>query len=269
MATEFDSGLEPDNEEENESHLVGLYNGTVVDNADPLELGRVRVNISGLIDPASAWALPAGTLGGGSAARGFYAPPDIEADVFVMFAQGDVDSPVYWSGYWGIPDAGTETPGPEPAAGKSERVKIKTFETARFQMVFDERDGELKWFILDKESSDLLELSDGDGFKLVTAKKFEVVAAGDASVAAGGDASVSAGGAMDLSASGNVGVTGAQIQLNGSIPVGRVGDAVQVTIPPGIYHVTNPFAGPPTIPAPLPIIVTGVIIAGSATVKAG
>jgi len=52
------------------------------------------------------------------------------------------------------------------------------------------------------------------------------------------------------------------------LPVSRETDSVQVTIPPNTVHITNPVQpGPPTIPNPTPITVTGVITSGSSNVK--
>ena len=47
----------------------GFYDGVVVDNRDPLRVGRVRVRIPGLVEPFSSWALPMANPGGGSDSR--------------------------------------------------------------------------------------------------------------------------------------------------------------------------------------------------------
>lgn len=264
MPTEFDA-ME-------DVRYAGLYLGVVTHNDDPRTLGRVRIRIPGLIEPFSAWALPLGTIGGGAAQRGFYDPPDVGADVAVMFHQGDTDAPVYWSGHWGLPDAGAETPTrPLEESDPKLAPQAKTYETARFQMVFDDRESAKTWFILDKQTGDVVEMSDANGIRVQSKGVVRVEAAGNVEVeSTGGQVSVDASGAVDVNAGGNVTVDGSQILLNGAIPVGRVGDAVQVTIPPGIFHVTNPVQpGPPTIPAPVPVTVPGVIVSGSGTVKAG
>src|SRR5215831_13124728 len=81
MAGEFDT---------DDPRYTALYIGHVVDRADPEGLGRVRVRIPGLVEPASAWAYPLGTLGGGSDRRGFFCVPEQGAEVGVLFCQGDV-----------------------------------------------------------------------------------------------------------------------------------------------------------------------------------
>src|SRR6185503_13488238 len=82
-----------------DQRLLGLHVGHVVDRADPLKLGRVRIRIPGLIQAASAWAFPLGTLGGGSDRRGFFAVPEDGAEVGVLFQEGDVERPYYLSGH--------------------------------------------------------------------------------------------------------------------------------------------------------------------------
>ena len=159
-----------------EVHFVGLYTGVVVDNKDPEGLGRVRLRIPGLLEPTSNWAFPIGTLGGGSAQRGFYSPPDIEADVAVLFLQGDVDAPYYFAGHWGKPDAGPETPGPAQGLTGEEATQVKAFETARYQMVWDERPGQEVFRVLDKETGDFVEMDATDGITLKSAVKAVVVA---------------------------------------------------------------------------------------------
>ena len=142
MATEFDEDLS-DDAESDEIHYVGLYAAQVVNVEDPLELGRVKFTIPGMVEPEGAWAFPVGTISGGSKNRGFYDVPDKGADIVVQFIQGDIEQPVYWGGWWGNTDAGRETPGPTETAGKSVRPKIKAYETERFLLLFDENENKL------------------------------------------------------------------------------------------------------------------------------
>jgi uncharacterized protein involved in type VI secretion and phage assembly len=134
------------------------YEGTVADNADPLRLGRVRVRIPGVCEPASAWALPFGGAGAGSKQRGFYDPPDVGADVLVFFIAGDVDRPRYTPGHWGAPGGAAETPGSAADEGSpGEAVKIKAYETDRYKVEFDHRVGKTRMVFLDKTSGDMIE----------------------------------------------------------------------------------------------------------------
>lgn len=93
---------------------VGLINGfvwgTVVDDKDPLGIGRVRVRIEGMFEPAHPeWVLPLGWPGAGLPSQGSKYSTKIGAQVAVIFENGDPDStPGYLTAPYGasegIPD---------------------------------------------------------------------------------------------------------------------------------------------------------------------
>ncbi len=136
---------------------TALYVGVVVDNADPLKLGRVRVKVQGLVEKSN-WAFPLGTFGGGTKQRGGFRPPKKGADVGVMFNAGDVDAPYYLCGHWGEGEAPdyltTEDVAPEDAD------KVMVWEGDRYEVVADERPGKERFRIRDKKSNDEI-LMDG------------------------------------------------------------------------------------------------------------
>jgi len=90
--------------------FMGLYVGQVVDRDDPEGLGRVKVNVPGLLEPSSTWAWPLGSPGGGTAQRGTFDPPAVEATVGVLFNQGEVEEPYYMTGPWGAPGGTSDIP---------------------------------------------------------------------------------------------------------------------------------------------------------------
>ena len=135
-----------------DQRLLGLHIGHVVDRADPLKLGRVRIRIPGLIQDASAWAFPLGTLGGGSDRRGFFAVPEKDAEVGVLFQEGDVERPYYLAGHWGMPGGSTEIPSAAQGLSRAETPQIRVLETRRFLLVFDDRAGHETLRIEDKAS---------------------------------------------------------------------------------------------------------------------
>ncbi len=177
MAGEFDT---------DDPRFTALYIGEVVDREDPEGIGRVRVRIPGLVEPASSWAFPLGTVGGGSAQRGFFAVPEKGAEVGVFFHQGDVDHPYYLSGHWGKPDGKAEVPEPVKDLSKEDAPKVRAFETDRFLLVFDDRSGSEKLLLKDKATEDLILIEAATGIRIKTAKDVMVEVEGNVVVTAGG-----------------------------------------------------------------------------------
>lgn len=133
----------------------GPYHGKVVDNVDPEGGRRVRCIVPGLIEPASAWALPR-TFGGGAPKRGGHRVPEIGADVIVEFLGGDPERPIYSGGHWGwATDDGNEVP--TAANGVPDSEQITVFEGKRLSVMLDEREGKQKLVLEDKRTGDSIQ----------------------------------------------------------------------------------------------------------------
>ena len=79
----------------------GKYRGTVVNNLDPQQIGRILVmvpDVSGLVP--SSWAMPCVPIAGKQ--MGTYCVPQVGAGVWVEFEQGDPDYPIWVGGFWGV-----------------------------------------------------------------------------------------------------------------------------------------------------------------------
>lgn len=133
--------------------LLGLHIGRVVDTKDPKGVGRVRVQIPGLIE-LSAWARPIGGLLGASPQRGAHFVPNVDATVGILFHMGDVDSPYYLAGAPGasVPDIGEEVPQFAKDQPIKDRDKIRVIETDYFVIAIDDRPTHLD---VDGETPDL------------------------------------------------------------------------------------------------------------------
>jgi uncharacterized protein involved in type VI secretion and phage assembly len=83
------------------NRYYGIYRATVVNNIDPMQLGRITVICPdvGSITP-STWATPCVPLAGKQ--MGTFMVPQIGAGVWLQFEGGDPDFPVWTGGWWGI-----------------------------------------------------------------------------------------------------------------------------------------------------------------------
>jgi uncharacterized protein involved in type VI secretion and phage assembly len=79
----------------------GIYRGTVINNIDPMMLGRIMATVpdAGGIIP-STWATPCVPLAGKQ--MGTFMVPQIGSGVWIQFEAGDPDRPVWSGGWWGI-----------------------------------------------------------------------------------------------------------------------------------------------------------------------
>ena len=86
--------------------FYGKYRGTVINNLDPLLIGRIQAivpDVSGLLP--SSWAMPCVPVAGIN--MGVFTVPPIGAGVWMEFERGDPDYPIWVGGYWG---SSAETP---------------------------------------------------------------------------------------------------------------------------------------------------------------
>src|SRR6266508_1820913 len=115
-----------------DQRLHGMFVGFVVDRNDPEQLGRVRCCIPGVMEPHGPWAWPLGTVGGGSKNRGFFAVPEVGAEVAVFFNQGSADEPYYLPAHWGRPGGDSEVP--EEARRTPPDNRVLATETFRIEI---------------------------------------------------------------------------------------------------------------------------------------
>jgi len=79
--------------------FFGKYRGMVIQNIDPMQMGRIMVQVT---DPSnlipSTWAMPCVPFAG--IQNGFFVVPAIGSGVWIEFEHGDLDYPVWTGGYW-------------------------------------------------------------------------------------------------------------------------------------------------------------------------
>ncbi|MEP6762799.1 MAG: phage baseplate assembly protein V [Gemmatimonadaceae bacterium] len=76
----------------------GKYRGMVLNNIDPMQMGRIMVQVPDVLGPLpSSWAMPCFPVTGKQ--MGFWSIPQIGTGVWVEFEGGNPDYPI-WSGAW-------------------------------------------------------------------------------------------------------------------------------------------------------------------------
>ena len=112
-------------------HFFGKYRGTVSDNADPTNRGRIKVKVPAVLGAVEAWAMPCVPYAGPSV--GFYSLPPVGAGVWVEFEAGDPSYPIWTGCFWGdgeLPD--------------SSGASVKIWKTDKVTMRIDDNADELK-----------------------------------------------------------------------------------------------------------------------------
>ncbi len=78
--------------------FYGKYRGKVLDNIDPLFLGRIIAIVPAVSDLPLTWAMPCTPYAGEQV--GFYAIPPIDANVWIEFEAGDPNKPIWVGCFW-------------------------------------------------------------------------------------------------------------------------------------------------------------------------
>ena len=77
----------------------GKYRGTVLNNIDPMQLGRIQVMIPDVLGTTpSNWAMPCVPLAGNQ--MGVYLVPQVGSSVWMEFEQGNADDPIWTGSFW-------------------------------------------------------------------------------------------------------------------------------------------------------------------------
>lgn len=87
----------------NSNKYYGKYRGVVVNNIDPMRMGRLQITVPDVLSLIpSTWAEPCVPLAGPTGPpMGVYLVPPIGAGVWVEFEQGDPNYPIWVGCRWG------------------------------------------------------------------------------------------------------------------------------------------------------------------------
>jgi uncharacterized protein involved in type VI secretion and phage assembly len=87
----------------NKRKFYGKYRGIVLNNVDPMKMGRLKVQVPDVagLSPSS-WAMPCVPIAG--IQNGMVALPIIGSGVWIEFEQGDLDHPIWTGCFWRTAD---------------------------------------------------------------------------------------------------------------------------------------------------------------------
>ena len=81
--------------------FYGKYRGTVVNNIDPEQRGRILAIVPAVSNVVpTSWAMPCVPMAGKQ--QGAFMVPQVGAGVWIEFEGGDPDKPIWVGGFWGI-----------------------------------------------------------------------------------------------------------------------------------------------------------------------
>jgi uncharacterized protein involved in type VI secretion and phage assembly len=162
-------------------HFFGKYRGTVSDNADPTNRGRLKVKVPSVLGTVESWAMPCVPYAG--AGVGFYSLPEPGTGIWVEFEAGDVSFPIWTGCFW----ADGELPDPGGAP-------IKIWKTGKLTIRMDD---------------------DADELKLATTSNSTVTLAADIKSKKGGSThTVGSSGVVSVSGAGKVEVGASGVKVN-------------------------------------------------------
>lgn len=136
-----------------ERRFYGKYRGIVIDNQDPLKLGRLKVKVPSVLggDIVTGWATPCAPYGG-AANQGFLFIPDIGAGVWIEFEEGDLEFPIWAGTFWSRPNSETEIPKPNQGSDGTEQGAVQDPPTSK---------------VIKTAKGHTLQLEDADGGEMI------------------------------------------------------------------------------------------------------
>lgn len=134
----------------------GKYRGFVVDNEDPENLGRISARVPSVLgNEVSGWALPCAPFGGLDG-QGLFLVPEIGAQLWIEFEEGNPDKPIWTGTFWRTSDA------PPQDAQKSPPTTRMLQTASGHRLQFDDEGGDERISLAHKGGSELVMEPDGN-----------------------------------------------------------------------------------------------------------
>ncbi|UCC61658.1 MAG: baseplate assembly protein [Anaerolineae bacterium] len=124
----------------------GKYRGKVVNNNDPLMLGRIIGLVPAISEKPLTWATPCVPYAG--AGVGFFAVPPIDANVWIEFEGGDPGKPIWTGCFWGKDEVPAEPAVPTTKVFKTDRITVSVDDLASELKLEVETDAGLRTVVM-------------------------------------------------------------------------------------------------------------------------
>jgi uncharacterized protein involved in type VI secretion and phage assembly len=229
--------------------LWGPYRGTVTINKDPLNLGRVKIEIPGVYgDGKQVWANVCSPSAGTN--RGVFFTPEVNDEVWVLFEGGDPDFPVVMGSFWIKNDRSGITKADEEIT--LSKIKTKGEHEVTFNFKSGEEKIEIKTktgenvtlensksiLIKDKDNKNYLKIdTSGKTITIESESKIEIKCGGNkvkidtsgvsiestgqlkikgasVNIQADGALNLKAGGMLNVKSDGLIGIKGSMVKIN-------------------------------------------------------
>jgi len=103
--------------------FLGKFRGVVMNNIDPLLLGRVQVSVPAVLGSGQlSWAMPCVPYAG--AQVGWFLVPPVGANVWVEFEAGDPDYPILAGCFWGAGEVPASPAVPQMKVFKTDGITL-------------------------------------------------------------------------------------------------------------------------------------------------
>ncbi|MDO8144901.1 MULTISPECIES: phage baseplate assembly protein V [unclassified Isoptericola] len=104
--------------------FYGKYRGTVENDLDPMQLGRVQVSVPAVLGEGTlSWAMPCTPYAGDQV--GLFLVPPRGARVWVEFEAGDPDQPILAGCFWGLGEVPASPAVPQLKVLRTEAVTVE------------------------------------------------------------------------------------------------------------------------------------------------
>jgi len=146
----------------------GKFRGTVTDNKDPQKRGRLKLSVPSVLEgQESDWALPCLPYGG-AGQQGLFMIPEVDAQVWVEFEEGDIHRPIWVGTFWQ-----QQSDTPEEAALDEPTTRMLKTKSGHI-LQFDDADGEERFYLFHPKGAEMeidnngtIALTDAGGSKLI------------------------------------------------------------------------------------------------------